>query len=868
MAMPLGSIEDALQEDVEFTEVQLLKLIFGVAVAMQYMHAHNVIHRDLKPENIFLNEAREPVVGDFGLSKLLGPDVTGFDLIDASRDVGTPIYSAPEILTDDMYTKKSDVYSYGLVIYRVVSRERPFRAITRRADLVEAVSSGVRPALADGLPERYRDLIAACWAPCESERPSFASIVHRITHDEFPGAGDADFEAYRARVTSHAVTGRVLQLDLLNFSAQPLCLSPRARPLALSEELAIVDGAVCHADGDGESLDLPPEDELKFLSSRPIVPGGYAAPHSPVAHRTSRKVLVPFLNPIAFQVTRSPSTPTGTRPVITDLVCPAASELALKARADKGDREAQVFYAKQLRDGRSYAEAADYWEKAADAGAALAQYYYADALRCGLGVIVDIPKAMGYYKRAADGGVKEAMYYYGLLCRKDNEAESDKYLHTAMIHKCKAAQRWFGQQEQRKGNDAKAFPYFRQAAEQGDVESQYLYGEMLRDGRGTPKNLQEAERYLRLAAAHDHGAALFALSMLIKTVSPDESRSLLERALRLHNRDACFHVGQQMLRDGQEAEGLRLVQEAADRAHTDAMATYAIYQLDHGSNAPETIELLERAANKGSISAVVRYAELMLPENEARAIECFKRAAERGDTRGQYFYGKHLLKQGSIVEGNDLLRKAITQGCTDAVWALTESAKLEDADAERMFDLVKGRLDVVHEEAQKSHPYAMYWMARATGDREMLRQAAEKEVPQAQSDYAFAIQKDSPGESDRLLRSALGKSSTAQLWFARIHLANGNKQRGKALLRRAACQGNPEAEFELGKGLFGQGIPQTEADEALSFLRKAATSGYPPAMYFLGKYLVSIGDENGQVYISEAKARGYVVEEGQIEASS
>jgi hypothetical protein len=86
------------------------------------------------------------------------------------------------------------------------------------------------------------------------------------------------------------------------------------------------------------------------MSSRPIVPGGYAAPHSLIAHRTSRKVLVPFITPIAFPVTRSPSTPTGSRPVITDLVRPAASELTLKERADKGDREAQVFYAKQLRE--------------------------------------------------------------------------------------------------------------------------------------------------------------------------------------------------------------------------------------------------------------------------------------------------------------------------------------------------------------------------------------------------------------------------------------------------------------------------------------------------------------------------------------
>jgi serine/threonine protein kinase len=225
--MPLGSIEDALKSRVELNEVQNLKVVFGVAVAMQYLHSQNVIHRDLKPANVFLDEHREPVVADFGLSKLLTSDISGFDPLTASRKIGTPIYSAPEILVDDSYTKKSDVYSYAMLVFRLLCDTRPFANITDFNDLRKRVAAGERPILPPVIPGSYRELIVRCWSQDPCDRPSFSDIVTRIMRDGFPGASSPDFLAYSSKVACHSVASRVLQSHHITFAHIP---NPRRNP--------------------------------------------------------------------------------------------------------------------------------------------------------------------------------------------------------------------------------------------------------------------------------------------------------------------------------------------------------------------------------------------------------------------------------------------------------------------------------------------------------------------------------------------------------------------------------------------------------------------------------------------------------------
>jgi serine/threonine protein kinase/TPR repeat protein len=843
--MPLGSIEDALRRGVEFTEVQLLKIVFGVAVAMQYLHAHKVVHRDLKPENVFLDGDRVPVVADFGLSKLLTPEMSGLDPLAASRDIGTPIYTAPEILSDETYTKKSDVYSYGMVVYRLLCGRRPFADVTSLFDLRERVVGGIRPEIPEDVPTPYRDLIESCWQANPGDRPSFSFIVDRILRDGFPGATEEDFLTYNGKVGGHAVTGRVLQKDLLTFSRTP----------DLPISLALADsGPQLEPEVDTEPLDLPAEDEIAFLSSRPIIPGGYSPPQFPIPPLSTRHVLTPRAKPTVFAMKKSPSTPS---PAIAPARA-ATGDAALRIRAAKGDREAQVQLAQHLRKIGRHAEAADYWEAAADAGAPVAQFYFAESLRLGLAGPPDIALALTYYRAAADAGIREAMYEYGVLIRREDETASNRYLHWALIRKCRAAQRWYGVREQRRGNAAKAAAYLRQAADQGDTEAQFLFGDMLKDGRGIPRDSREAERYLRLAARKEHGGALFSLAMLLNAIQPTESRALLERATAAKNKDAAFCLSKIRMGEGREAEGLALLQEAAERGHTEAMTSLAVAALEKDRSDRDALQMLESAVKNGSVVAAVQYAELTMNCDDPSAIECFRQAAARGNARAQFFYGRHLLKRGIVVDGVAQLRMAIEQGCREALWTLAEEVFFDDSEEARLFASVRGNIQELRDAAASGNRYAMYWLSKLAGDREMLREAAERGVPQAQCDLASAIRSENPREADGLLTKALAKnSSVAQLWFARMHLVNGSPDKGMLLLRRAAQQGNIEAQFEIGKQIFEPGLSRGRFEEALPFLKKAATGGYPPAMWALGKYMLANHDEGGNAYMREAAARGY-----------
>lgn len=88
-----------------------------------YLHAYGIVHRDLKLENIMMRDASdkaEPVVVDFGLSKIIGPEQT------ANEPFGTLGYAAPEVLKKQQYSFSCDIWSLGCILYALLSGSLPF----------------------------------------------------------------------------------------------------------------------------------------------------------------------------------------------------------------------------------------------------------------------------------------------------------------------------------------------------------------------------------------------------------------------------------------------------------------------------------------------------------------------------------------------------------------------------------------------------------------------------------------------------------------------------------------------------------------------------------------------------------------------
>ncbi len=111
-----------------------LELFRKVCAAVHYAHQHLIIHRDLKPSNILVIENGEPKLLDFGIAKLLEESEPNAETAVTSAGMMTPNYASPEQVRGESITTASDVYGLGVLLYEILTGERPYRVASGRPD--------------------------------------------------------------------------------------------------------------------------------------------------------------------------------------------------------------------------------------------------------------------------------------------------------------------------------------------------------------------------------------------------------------------------------------------------------------------------------------------------------------------------------------------------------------------------------------------------------------------------------------------------------------------------------------------------------------------------------------------------------------
>lgn len=149
----------------------ILKLALDIAHGMQYLHSQGILHRDLKSENILLGEDMCAKVADFGISCLESQcgSAKGF--------TGTYRWMAPEMIKEKHHTRKVDVYSFGIVLWELLTALTPFDSMTPEQAAFAVCQKNARPPLPSTCPVAFRRLIKRCWSSNPNKRPHFDEIV-------------------------------------------------------------------------------------------------------------------------------------------------------------------------------------------------------------------------------------------------------------------------------------------------------------------------------------------------------------------------------------------------------------------------------------------------------------------------------------------------------------------------------------------------------------------------------------------------------------------------------------------------------------------------------------------------------------------
>jgi serine/threonine protein kinase len=174
------NVNDLIQKNKDMTLDKRLLIAKGAAAGMAWLHGANpqIIHRDLKPANLLVDEHWNVKVCDFGLSQVKLPEVK---IKDGKSVPGTPLWMAPEVLMGKQVDSKADIYSFGLVMWEIITGNPLFPHHDNYSTFKKAiVLDNERPPIPDSIHPALRKLMEDCWDKDPSVRPNFTDILTRL----------------------------------------------------------------------------------------------------------------------------------------------------------------------------------------------------------------------------------------------------------------------------------------------------------------------------------------------------------------------------------------------------------------------------------------------------------------------------------------------------------------------------------------------------------------------------------------------------------------------------------------------------------------------------------------------------------------
>ncbi|KAI5647769.1 hypothetical protein M9H77_33774 [Catharanthus roseus] len=167
-----GSVYDFLHKQRgAFKLPSLLKVAIDVSKGMNYLHQNNIIHRDLKAANLLMDENEVVKVADFGVARVKAQ--TGV----MTAETGTYRWMAPEVIEHKPYDHKADVFSFGIVVWELLTGKLPYEYLTPLQAAIGVVQKGLRPTIPKHTLPKLAELLERCWQHDSTLRPDFSEII-------------------------------------------------------------------------------------------------------------------------------------------------------------------------------------------------------------------------------------------------------------------------------------------------------------------------------------------------------------------------------------------------------------------------------------------------------------------------------------------------------------------------------------------------------------------------------------------------------------------------------------------------------------------------------------------------------------------
>ncbi|XP_022804070.1 tyrosine-protein kinase receptor torso-like isoform X1 [Stylophora pistillata] len=169
--------DEECSDDCEsFVPADLLSLAWQIAKGMAYLSGKGLVHRDLAARNILVGHGKRLKIADFGLMREMY-----HELYEVKKHSKLPVkWMAPESLYKQIFTSKSDVWSYGVVMWEIATvGGSPYPLLTNR-ELMRRLKTGYRMEKPDFCSDQVYSLTLDCWKQNQDERPSFQEMVGRL----------------------------------------------------------------------------------------------------------------------------------------------------------------------------------------------------------------------------------------------------------------------------------------------------------------------------------------------------------------------------------------------------------------------------------------------------------------------------------------------------------------------------------------------------------------------------------------------------------------------------------------------------------------------------------------------------------------